>query len=166
MTTITLISLLATLSILLLIAIFLFLTWHKKRQSLKQFEQLLADITDQQNTRSEALTRRFTDKLHADPTDAQSLSKQLITAEKLFLQYFINQQIQQQPLDDFYTRLCDLLDSYFSITPKLENTQATAPTNSATIPNPENLATDQNVKPSPDSEPEPEPEPDWGDVFD
>lgn len=162
MTTILLISLAVTLLFIVLIAGFLILSWHKKRQSFTQFEQLLADITDQQNTRSDALTHRFIEDIHIDPTLAQSSSNQLIAAEKLFLQHFINQQIQQQPLDNFYIQLCDLLDSYFSTLSQLENTERKAPISSAIIQSPENHTSTQDIKPAPDASPEP----DWGDVFD
>lgn len=162
MTTILLISMVVTGLFLFLIAGFLIMSWHKKRQSFRQFEQLLADITDQQNTRSDTLKRRLIEKCQIDPANAQNMSIQLIAAEKLFLQQFINQQIQQQSLDDFYTQLCELLDSYLNITPKLENTGQEASTNSATIQDSENPATTQDIKPASDSEPEP----DWGDVFD
>lgn len=172
MTTIMLISIITTSLFLSLIAGFLIISWHKKHQSFRQFDQLLADITDQQNTRSDTLKRRLIEKRQIDPANAQSMSLQLIAAEKLFLQQFINQQIQQQPLDDFYSQLCELLDSYLNITPELENTQQAAPTNSAPIQDSENPATSQDIKPVADSEPESnpkpdsEPEPDWGDVFD
>lgn len=156
MTTVTLISILATSLILLLISVFLFFSWYQKRQSFRQFEQLLTDIVDQQNARSNKLTRCFIDKRHLDETHAQNLSNQLISAEKLFLQHVINQQIQQQPLDDFYPQLCVLLDSYFNITPNLENTRETAPISSTAIENTDDSVTTQDNTPGTDASSEPE----------
>ena len=159
MTTATLISILLTSLILLLIAVFLFFSWYQKRQSFRQFEQLLTDIVDRQNSRSDKLTRRLIDKRHIDETNARNLSNQLIASEKLFLQHVINQQIQQQPLDDFYTQLCLLLDSYFNISLKLENTKETATVGSTTIENTDNPESTQDNTPTTDSD-------SWDDALD
>lgn len=161
MTTVTLIGILITFLILLLIVFVILLTWHRKRQSLSKFEQVLASINDQQNIRSGTLSRQIIKKLQIDPINAQSLSKQLISAEKLFLHYFINQQIQQQPLDEFYTQLCVLLDSYFNINPSQENTKEATATQII-----DNSAANQKETSATEQESKSDSEPEWGDVFD
>jgi arginine deiminase len=103
--------------VLLLILIVLILFWRKKQQRHIEFERLLEDVKDRQESRSASLSRRMVEKFKMDALAAQALSEDLITAEKRFLQQFIEQQLQQKSVENIYAQLCDLLDSYLLAMP-------------------------------------------------
>jgi hypothetical protein len=103
--------------VLMLILIVLILFWRKKQQRHIEFERLLEDVKDRQASRSASLSRRLVEKFKTDALAAQALSEDLITAEKRFLQQFIEQQLQQKSVENIYEQLCDLLDSYLLAMP-------------------------------------------------
>ena len=103
--------------VLMLILIVLILFWRKKQQRHIEFERLLEDVKDRQESRPSSLSRRMVEKFRMDALAAQALSEDLITAEKRFLQQFIEQQLQQKSVENIYAQLCDLLDSYLLAMP-------------------------------------------------
>ena len=103
--------------VLMLILILLILFWRKKQQRHIEFERLLEDVKDRQESRPSSLSRRLVEKFKIDALTAQALSEDLITAEKRFLQLFIEQQLQQKSVENIYAQLCDLLDSYLLAMP-------------------------------------------------
>lgn len=117
MTPVLVIGLLATLLISFFIAIPLFVNWRNKRGRILEFERLLDNINDRQNARIDKLTQRFTGRHKLNQADAQKLTQRLIVAEKLFLQQFIDQQLQQESVEHFYEQLCELLDNYLNSLP-------------------------------------------------
>lgn len=150
--------------VLLAITSFLYLSWQTKRQQHRQLEQLLDEIKERQNSRKNKLSRKLSRHFNLTETDAHGVSDQLLGAEKVFLQHYIDQLLQQKPNDIVYDQLCELLDCYLSkltpqaysgdssptpdLAPPIAATKVTKETNDA-------IAT-QNASP----------EPDWGDVFD
>lgn len=112
MSNVWLITGLEAILMLIVIGSLAFVNWRKKQQRNTEFDQLLDDVTDQQQPRRNKLTKRFMDKFGVDQSKAIDLSEQMLTAEKVFLQFFIAQQMQQQSVAGFYENLCQLLDSY------------------------------------------------------
>jgi len=157
-----LIGSLTTALVVILITGVLLLIWRNKNQRHREFERLLDDIKNRQTTRGNLLARRLADKLNVDKTDALGLSEQLITAEKLFLQQFFDQQMQQKPIEQFYEQLCELLDSYLAVTcPKCHTSNSA---HSAHDTTPLNETSGSELE-HPDITANPD-EPSWGDVFD
>ncbi len=168
MSPILLISLLEALLVVTLIATVLYLKWREKRHRHADFEILLEDINDRQGLRGNKISRRLVDKYRLDPAIAQNLSERLITEEKQFLQQFIEQQMQQQSVANFYENLCVLLDSYLispaQATPKTKTeTPAEKPPQAPEQPAPE--IDDEDIADG-DALISDEPAPTWGDVFD
>lgn len=117
MTTTLAIGIAATLMISLSIAIPLFVNWRIKRKRISEFERLLDDINARQEARVSRLKQQFVDRHHLDQTEAQNLTQELIAAERLFLQQFIDQQLQQESVEGYYEQLCELLDKYLNSIP-------------------------------------------------
>lgn len=160
MNSILLIGIVSTVLVLLFIAIFLFKVWRKKVAHHQQFEHLLDDIKERQLARANKLVRRSSEKFNLDQSNAQSLSDQLVTAEKLFLKHFIDQQLQQHSIENFYEQLCELLDSYFSA---LSSQSNLANNTSSQV----SILTKAEEDAMPEKQEQPiKQEEDWGDVFD
>lgn len=162
MTQIAPVSILGLLIFLLSISALLLVMWRKRRRRHNEFELLLDDIKDRQAPRANKLTRRIMEKCKIDRANAQVLSEQLISAEKLFLQHFIEQQLQHKSVENIYEQLCELLDSYLSAIPNQDYSQEKPLDKIAANQVNEVLSADPN-NPKPH---ETVPEPDWGDVFD
>lgn len=151
MTTSLLIALILTLLIILLTASLFYLNWQQKREHHRQFERLLDDFDGRQADRNNLLIQHLTDAYGMKRNAAEVLANQLISAEKLFLQQFIKQQLQHKSVEGFYQQLCELLDAYLDKLPTAG--QPASPFHSAN---------DANKTASVDDTPPPE----WGDVFD
>lgn len=156
-------SVVVTTFVLLTIIGFLASSWFKKRKQHQQLEKLLDEIKERQNSRKNKLSRKFA--RHFDMTEkaAQEISDKLISAEKLFLQQYIDQLLKQKPSDVVYDQLCELLDFYLNSLPNQDK--------GASQNTPQHTASQEELTPStPDpvsnENAEAVPEPDWGDVFD
>ncbi|MDT4290518.1 hypothetical protein RO575_13200 [Methylomonas sp. MO1] len=161
---------LGELSLLLLAGLIAVLVVNRrnKRRRLAGIEELLEDIKDRQERRSDRLALALTGKHHLDEQTAQAVSENLIAAEKQFLYGFIEQQMQQQTVGGFYENLCSLLDSYLDGLPKAgEKPVADEP---ATETEAQFADTDSEQSKPADTDATPAeeapPPPDWGDVFD
>ena len=170
MSSVLIISLLEAFLVIALVATVLYLKWREKHYRHADFEKLLDDIKDRQDTRGNKLSRRFVDKYHLDQASAQNLSERLLAAEKQFLQQFIEQQLQQHSVANFYENLCDLLDNYLNsptqtisetkIKPEAQPEQRSQTHEQSTTEIEESEIADGNALISDD------PPPTWGDVFD
>ncbi len=107
--------------ILSVVSVLLIIFWRKKQQRHNEFERLLEDVKDRQSSRSASLSRRVIEKFKLDAPAAQKMSEALIAAEKLFLQQFIEQQLQQKSVENIYQQLCELLDSYLLAMPNQDS---------------------------------------------
>lgn len=154
MTTAWMIGIFATLLIAILIAVPIALQWRNKRKRIHAFERLLDDIGSRQQTRIDQLKHQFADQHQLDEDAIQNLSTQLIAAEKSFLQYFIDQQLRQDSVEDFYQQLCKLLDQYLVSMTSTNQTISTSPASKQASSQP--TVSHRNDTQS-DS---------WGDVFD
>ncbi len=105
--------------ILLAIVFFLFyLRWKRKKLKSAEIEKLLDNINSQQAERLSLLTELLIEKCGLQDDPAKESGGLMIEAEKQFLQQFLKQQIEQTPLTDFYSNLCELLDQYlYLLTP-------------------------------------------------
>lgn len=192
MSQVLLITGLESLLLLSVIAVAIFLSWRKKQRKNHDFNNLTDDIKDRQPVRSSQLQRRLADYV-SQKNLAEDISEQLIAAEKLFLQQFLEQQMQNNSISGFYENLTELLDSYISsilkvngkststpvkteqtaaseqIEPKPAEQDATVVENNATEKNETPISKVQSVEPELESdkaEENSEPAPSWGDVFD
>ncbi|WP_148261948.1 hypothetical protein [Methylomonas methanica] len=156
-------SVLVTTFVLLTIISFLALSWFKKRKQHQQLETLLNEIKERQNSRKNKLSRKFARQFDMAEKDAQEISDKLISAEKLFLQQYIDQLLKQKPSDVVYDQLCELLDHYLISLPNQNKetsqnkSQHTSSQEELTSSTPEPASTENTEAIS---------EPDWGDVFD
>ncbi|MCK9607874.1 MAG: hypothetical protein M0R33_15630 [Methylomonas sp.] len=153
--------------VLVAIISFLTLSWFKKRKQHRQLEQLLNEIEETQNSRKTKLSQKLTLQFEMTENDAQGVSEQLIGAEKLFLQQYIDQLLNQKPSAIVYDQVCELLDYYLDSL-ALQNTDSSQ-TSNTTQP----ISSDAEIthitaepQPKPTEKPDAKPEPDWGDVFD
>ncbi len=158
-------TLLAQISILFLsFALFLILfwlgmAWLKKRQLHRSFDRLLDNIQDRQSARADSLARRAIDRFHMNQVDAKNFSQDLLAAEKVFLQQFIDQQLHKKSVENFYDHLCDLLDSYLAAMPKQQTVEGmqTNPAATAQADVDEGESKPAAAVPAEET---------WGDVFD
>ncbi len=139
--------------------------WRNKRRRQAGIEALLDDIKDRQTPRVDRLARALVGKFGVDESAAKPMVDSLIAAEKQFLQLFVKQQMQQQPIDSFYENLCVLLDGYLDNMPgPVAKPVAAKPAENAPSADPA-PAQDAALTETPAIEEE-APPPDWGDVFD
>ncbi len=146
------------------IAGLIFFKSRERRRRHADFEKLLDDIKDRQDLRAKKLVRHMIGNQQFDQADAEKLSADLIEAEKLFLQKFITQQLQQQPVADFYENLCQLLDSYLDSAIPPNGLEQSSVDQEHPLAN-EQAANNQNAT-AVDQPPSPDEPPTWGDVFD
>jgi predicted transposase YbfD/YdcC len=150
----------SVLEILLVAAVvggLVFLKWWQKRRRHADFEILLDDIKSRQSSRVNLLYSRLVGYYQQDQVQALNVSKRLIGAEKIFLQQFIEQQMQQSSVAGFYQQLCDLLDSYLLIQKVEEVDSASESEHSVN-----ELVAEESANRSAATELPPT----WGDVFD
>lgn len=150
--------------VLLAIVSFLYISWRTKRKQHRQLEQLLDEIGERQNSRKNKLSRKLGRHFNMPESDVQGITEQLIGAEKLFLQQYIDQLFRQQPNDIIYDQLCELLDCYLNrlMAPGGDSSQSSDKAHPR-------AATDELAAIKADDfteNPLTSPEPDWGDVFD
>lgn len=157
---------LTTLIVLLAIAAWLFLTWQKKRQKHHEFELLLDDIKQRQDSRVGELARLLGEKFGMESGPAKKTGLQLLEAEKLFLQQFIDQQLQQKTVEPFYTQLCELLDGYLAALPKTATPPASAKPEAKTQTAPAEPEEIPEAVLKDEAEDGATNEQEWGDVFD
>ena len=163
MSPILLLSAIVTTLVLSGIGIFLYVSWRKKQRFHLLLVELLDDITDQQTKRKNRLLRRFTDKLNLNKNDAEPITEQLISAEKLFLQQMMEQLLQQKPNEQLYEQLCELLDTYLNQLITIKHSPTQPATKTATLEHAAEATTTEETQPD---NPDAPAEPDWGDVFD
>lgn len=170
MTQSLLLILLAELSLVLSTGVIVLFVVNRrnKRQRLAGIEELLEDIKDRQQRRSDRLALALVGKHHLDEQTAQALSENLIAAEKQFLYGFVEQQMQQQAVGGFYENLCRLLDSYLDGLPKTGDKPAAEEPARGTEEPLADPDAEQAAEASADITPAEDtpPPPDWGDVFD
>lgn len=150
---------LSTLVVFVFISLFLFLSWRKKRRQHREFERLLDDVKDRQLGRANKLKRQLGKWLQLQPEDIEALSQQLLTAEKRFLQQFIDQQLQHASNEHFYAQLTELLDVYLNtLSEPIKHSEESSVSEPSKPGNnqDERVVTYASASPAPD----------WGDVFD
>lgn len=96
----------------LVIAYFLFSLWKKKKKQVVEFESFLESVKEAEIKRKVLLSETLMDKFTFANDDANESSKQMIEADKKFLQLFLRQQLEQTPVVGVYENLCELLDQY------------------------------------------------------
>jgi hypothetical protein len=118
---ITLIVLVVEVIVILLVAVgfLFFLPWKRSKAKTIEFERLLDNIASKEDERKAQLIQ-FLEESHALKTEAAEESAgYMVEAEKQFLQYFIKQQLEQTPVNDFHENLCELLDQYLYFVPTI-----------------------------------------------
>ena len=136
---ITLIVLVIEVIVILLVAVgfLFFLPWKRSKAKTVEFEKLLDNIASKEDERKAQLIQ-FLEERHALKTEAAEESAgYMVEAEKQFLQYFIKQQLEQTPVNDFHENLCELLDQYLYFVPTI-NIEQHAP--NADKPEQQNVA--------------------------
>ena len=136
---ITLIVLVIEVIVILLVAVgfLFFLPWKRSKAKTVEFEKLLDNIASKEDERKAQLIQ-FLEESHALKTEAAEESAgYMVEAEKQFLQYFIKQQLEQTPVNDFHENLCELLDQYLYFVPTI-NIEQHAP--NADKPEQQNVA--------------------------
>jgi|GEM_PF-1619909 hypothetical protein len=150
--------------LLMLIAfiVLLSLNWRRKKRRLAALNQLIDDVTDRQGLRKQKLSAKLSKEFKLSNQSAQVLSEVLVTAEKQFLQQFIEQEMTESVVG-FYENLCKLLENYMQIMAEsAEHAALSVQSQSSTELEP---AAEENY-PEQVSSIFGEQAPDWGDVFD
>ena len=104
-----------------LVALLLFFRWKTKQIKTKALEELMEDMTSMEDSRQQLLFQHLQKGYALENKKAMEASVQLINAEKHFMQLFIQQQIEQSSISDFYQTLCELLDLYLNTIPTLSS---------------------------------------------
>jgi hypothetical protein len=99
----------------------LFFRSKSKKAKTKALEELLDNIEFQESKRKKLLHQHLQKGYALENQKADERSESIVVAEKLFLQAFIQQQIEQTPITDFYDMLCELLDQYLLYIPTLNS---------------------------------------------
>jgi hypothetical protein len=110
----TVILILAEVFVVLLgiVGFLFYLRWKRKKDKSTEIEELLDNIDSQQAERKLLLSEHLKENCDMQNEQAEESCGLMIEAEKQFLQLFLKQQIEQTPMTDFYTNLCELLDQY------------------------------------------------------
>ncbi len=114
-----------------LVALLLFFRWKTKQVKTKALEELLDDMTSKEDSRQQLLFQHLQKGYALEDEKAIESSIQLINAEKQFMQLFIQQQIEQNSISDFYQTLCELLDQYLNTIPTLSSPDLNLAVNTA-----------------------------------
>lgn len=166
-----------------IVGLLFYLRWKRKKLQSAEIDKLLDLIDSQHAERQSLLSQHLKENFNLQSEQAKESGGLMVEAEKQFLQQFLKQQIEQTPLTDFYSNLCELLDQYLyfvtSIKIEQHNSYDENPLQTAEAME---LVEDEfgigdeviaEEEPEPESDPEPEPEPelekeaepDWGDAF-
>jgi type II secretory pathway pseudopilin PulG len=176
---ITLIILVVEVAVVLLgiVSFLFFLRWKGNKDKTAEFEKLLDNVDSHKEERKSQLAEYLINSYALETEKAKETSEFMVEAEKLFLQQFLKQQIEQTPVTDFYQNLCELLDQYLYFIPTVNsekdspNDEKRVEQNSDDIQNNEVTDSDEtdseNTKATTASEETEadEAEPDWGDAF-
>ncbi len=96
----------------------LFVNWRRKKHHNVALEQLLDAVTGQEENRKEGLIQYLTEHQKMDDQQALELCEDFVEAEKQFMYLFLEQQMKQTPVTEFYDHLCELLDKYLNLLPQ------------------------------------------------
>jgi len=176
---ITLIILVVEVAVVLLgiVSFLFFLRWKGNKDKAAEFEKLLDNVDSQQEERKSQLAEFLINSYALETEKAKETSEFMVEAEKLFLQQFLKQQIEQTPVTDFYQNLCELLDQYLYFIPTVNSDKSstdeekTVEQNSAELQNNEVIESDEidsentNVTTESEEAEASEAEPDWGDTL-
>lgn len=116
---ITLVVLVVEVVVILLgaVSFLFFLRWKRSKTKTAEFEKLLDNVASKEDERKAQLIH-FLEESHAlEPEAAGESAEYMVEAEKQFLQQFIQQQLEQTSVTDFYDQLCELLDQYLYFVP-------------------------------------------------
>ncbi len=107
-------------SILVLVgicALLFYFRWKVKYNKLIDFKQLLDNFNDQEGERKVQLVNHLQEGYALSSEESGESADYMVEAEKVFLQQFMKQQIEQTSGADFYQNLCELLDQYLYFIP-------------------------------------------------
>ena len=158
-----LIGLIEVLVILLIVSIVLLsLHLRRKKRRLAAVNQLIDDISDSEAGRKQKLSAKLIREFKLSSQSALVLCDVLMTAEKRFLQQFIEQEMAES-VGGFYENLCVLLESYLQV--MAEGADHAALSGKSHSPQSEDVS-EEDLMPERVSSIFGEQPPDWGDVFD
>ncbi|WP_305909125.1 hypothetical protein Q9L42_007115 [Methylomarinum sp. Ch1-1] len=103
--------------LLMLLLTLLFVDWRRKRNHHRALQQLLNDVVEKEDQRKACLIDYLTDRRKLPHQIADDLSADFVEAEKQFISQFLEQQMKQAGVSDFYENLCLLLDKYLILMP-------------------------------------------------
>lgn len=109
-----------TVVLVIIVGVLVFNNWKRKKQLSKGVEKLLENFSAQELERKPQLSQLLSESYALATEEAEESASYMIEAEKQFLQEFLKQQLEQQPLTDFHSNLCELLDQYLYFIPVVE----------------------------------------------
>jgi hypothetical protein len=105
----------ALLVLLLLLIVLMFFNWKKKKKNAADIECLLAQVEESDTKRKQHLASYLTSELSLSEQPALEQVEDFIAAEKRFTQQFLEIQLNQKPLSDFYQHSCEFADKYLQL---------------------------------------------------
>ena len=157
---IALIEVLVVLLITLIVMLSLYL--RRKKRRLAAVNQLIDDISDSQAARKQKLSAKLGRGFKLSNQSALVLCDVLMTAEKKFIQQFVEQEMSGT-VEGFYENLCVLLESYLQVMAEgADHIELSGKSH----PSQGEDAADEDLLPERVSSIFGEKPPDWGDVFD
>ncbi|WP_031433335.1 hypothetical protein [Methylomarinum vadi] len=117
--------------LVLLLLTILFVGWKRKKNNHAALEQLLDSVSLREERRKSSLIDYLTGHQKMEKQVAVELCEDFIEAEKQFLYQFLEQQVKQKPMSDFYRHLCELLDKYLALLPQAAASSTAQATKSA-----------------------------------
>ena len=99
----------------ILLIVLLVFTWRKKKKNAAEIERLLSQAEESEATRKEHLVNYLTGQLSMEQQSAVEQVEDFIAAEKRFTHQFLEIQLNQQPVSDFYQNSCEFVDKYLQL---------------------------------------------------
>ena len=104
----------AVFALIMILAIY-YVGSRRKKARLAGIDQLVNEINKKESQRKQQIIDFLVDNCQLGQQQAEESSKNFIDAERLFMYQFIEQQLKQTSLADFYTQVCDLLEKYLGL---------------------------------------------------
>jgi len=105
----------ALLILLMPLIVLMVLNWKKKKKDAADIERLLAQVEESDTKRKKHLVKYLTSQLSMEEQPSIELVEDLIAVEKRFTQQFLEIQLNQQSISDFYQHSCEFVDKYLRL---------------------------------------------------
>ncbi len=101
--------------LVLLLGFVLFLNRREKQRKNSEIERLLSEVEENETTRQKQLVNILTNQLTMSEQTALEIVDDFVKTEKRFIQKFLEIQMNQQPVTNFFQYSTECLDKYLQL---------------------------------------------------